>query len=170
MGKFDIETIVGHLSENPLLEPNRYEVVITGPIEVGRHMAFNCSQAGIPGYNIGSFDHSNIGPKRKVPNEELFDDLSLTFYVGHHMDEVNTIHQWMRLIAGGETYRIAYYNDIVADINIDIYDLMENRVGQVKFAEAYPVGMSEIELGYALDGPSTITVNFAYHTYDFEQG
>jgi len=167
MGIFDIKTITGHVEKNPPLHPNRYEVVITGPIAINRHMMFNCNQAGIPGHNIGSFEHSLIGPKRKIPNEELFDDLSLSFYNGHHLYEIEAIYKWMNLIAGKETYRMAYYNDIVADINIVIYDLRENKVGEVKFAEAYPIGMSEVEFGYATESPSMLNVNFTYHSYTF---
>lgn len=169
MGKFDVGTIVGHVSDNPLLEPNRYEVIITGPVEINRHMSFNCSEAAIPGHNVGSFEHSIMGPKRKIPNEELFDDLSLTFYNGHHMYEIDAIYKWMDLISGKGRYRMAYYSDIVADINIVIYDLKENRIGEVHIAEAYPIGMSDVPLGYALDAPSTLSVNFTYHSYDFER-
>lgn len=169
MGKFDVETIIGHVADNPLLEPNKYEVVITGPVKINRHMAFNCSQAAIPGHNVGTFEHSVMGPKRKMPNEELFDDLTLTFYNGHHLYEIGAIHDWIKLISGGDTYRMAYYNDIVADINITIYDLKEHKVGEVKFAEAYPVGFGDVDLSYAGESPSTVTVNFTYHSYEFER-
>lgn len=167
--KFSIETIVGHLAANPLLEPNRYEVMITGPVVINEHMLFNCSQAQIPGHNIGSFEHSIQGPKRKIPNEELFDDLSLTFYNGHHMYEIGAMYDWIHLISGRSTYRIAYYNDIVADINISIYDLKEHKVAEVKFAEAYPIGVADVDLGYASDTPSITTVNFTYHSYKIER-
>ena len=168
MSKFSIDTIVGNVIDNPLLEPSRFEVIITGPVEISRSMLFNCSQCDIPGHNIGSFEYSNIGPKRKIPNEELFDELSITFYNGHHLNEIATINKWLKMIGGDDSYRMAYYSDIVADININIYNLREELQGTVKFAEAYPVGVSDLELGFAAEAPSTITVNFAYHTYEFE--
>jgi len=168
-GKFNIDTIVGHVRNNPLFEPNRYEVIISGPVEISEHMMFNCAAAGVPGHNIGSFEHSIIGPKRKIPNEELFDDLTLTFYNGQHHYEITTIFNWMKKIAGGDSYRIAYYNDIVADINIVIYDLLERKTLEVEIAEAYPIGMAEVELGYAAELPSQTVVNFAYHSYDLRR-
>ena len=169
MALFNIDKISAHIAENPFWEANRYEVIITGPVQFTQPMMFNCSQAGIPGHNIGTFEHSIMGPKRKVPNEELFDDLTLMFYNTEHLDIINNITEWMKMIGGGGTYRIAYYNDIVADINIVIYDLRENKIAEVKFAEAFPVGMAEVEMAYNAEVPGQTTVNFAYHTYEFER-
>jgi len=173
MGKFGIKQIVGHIANNPLLEPNRYEVIINGPVAIdaakAKAISFSCSEASIPGHNIGTFEHSIAGPKRKIPNEELFDDLSLTFYNGHHMWEIGFIDDWMRLIAGESNFRMSYYNDIVADINILIYDLRENKVADVRLTEAYPIGMADVPLSYDADGPSKLSVNFTYHTYTIER-
>lgn len=169
MATFSLETIVGHLRDHPILEPNRYEVIITGPVEIDQYILFNAHACGIPGTSIGSFEGSIVGPKRKLPNEEIYDDLSITFYNNHHIDEMYKIRKWMKLIGGDDSYRISYYNDIIADINIIIYDLRENKIAEVKFTEAYPIGVSELELSYAGEAPSDITVNFAYHTYEIIQ-
>jgi len=63
MSKFNIDTIVSHINEHPLLEPNRYEVIITGPVIIDKSIMLNCHRCEIPGHSIGSFEHSNVGPK-----------------------------------------------------------------------------------------------------------
>lgn len=171
MGKFNLETIVSHVSENHLLEPNRFEVIVTSinrDVEITKAIMFNCHRVDVPGHNIGSFDHSLIGPTRKIPNEELYDDLSMSFYNNHHIEELKVIDKWMKLIGGKETWRMAYYNDIVADMIINIYDLKENLTSVVRIFEAYPIGVSELELSYAGELPSEITVNWAYHSFEIE--
>lgn len=168
MSKFDLKTIVSHVSDNPLLEPNRYEVIISGPISINKDILFNCHACDIPGHSIGSFEHSIIGPQRKLPSEELFDDLSVTFYNNDHLDELKVMNKWMKMIGGNETWRMAYYNDIVADMQINIYDLKEHKTNSVKIFEVYPVGSSEVPLSYAENAPSDITINFTYHSYEIE--
>jgi len=169
MSKFNLERIVGHISENPLLEPNRFEVIISSSkISISKDILFNCHRCDIPGHNIGSFDHAIIGPKRKMPNEEIFDDLSMTFYNSHHLDELKVMNRWMKMIGGNDSWRMAYYNDIVADMQINIYDLKEKLTSRVKIFEAYPIGYSEVEFSYAGELPSEVTVNWAYHSYEIE--
>ena len=129
---------------------------------------FNCHVVDIPGHNIGSFDHSIVGPQRKIPNEEIYDDLSTTFINNHHIDELKIIDKWMKFIGGDRNYRIAYYNDIVSDMQINIYDLQEKLTSIVKVFEAYPVGCSELQLSYGGELPSEITVNWTYHSFEIE--
>ena len=162
MAKFNIETIVGHISDHPLLEPNRFEVITTGPqgIDVTQSIMFNCHVCDIPG--------PIIGPQRKIPNEEIYDDLSTTFINNHHIEELKIIDEWMRLIGGNRTFRMAYYNDVIADMQINVYDLQENITSTILLFEVYPVGCSELQLSYGGELPSEITVNWTYHSFKIE--
>jgi len=167
MKKFDLKRIVGHVSEHPLLEPNRFEVIISSSkIQISKDILFNCHRCDIPGHNIGSFDHGVMGPTRKIPNEEIFDQLSTTFYNNNHLDEMKLMHKWMKMIGGNKNWRMAYYNDIVSDMQINIYDLQEKLTTEVRIYEAYPTGYSEVEFSYAGELPSEMTVNWAYHSYE----
>ena len=168
MSSFNMQTIVGHLKNHPLLEPNRFEVIVTGPVKITQDILFNCHRCEVPGHNIATFDHNVVGVKRKIPNEELYDDLSTTFYNSHHIDELKSITKWLKMIGGGESYRLAYYNDIVSDMQINIYDLRENITSSIRIFEAYPIGVSEIELSYAGELPSEITVNWSYHSFEID--
>jgi len=168
-----IRNIVSHISQFPLLEPNRFKVVITDPFNLlNEPILFNCHRCSIPAHSLGSFEHSVIGPKRKIPNEEIYDDLSISFYVNHHIDEMRAINDWINRIGGdtfsnqGSSWRISYYNDIVSDMEIGIYNLKGEKTTSVKIYEAYPIGVTELELSYGGDAPADITVNFAFHSYE----
>ena len=167
-GKFNVDTIISHVVNNPLLEPNRFEVIITGPIPISRDILFNCHTCDVPGHNIGSFDHSIVGPQRKIPNEEIYDELSTTFYNSHHINELKLINRWMKMIGGNSSYRLAYYNDIISDMQINIYDLQEKLTSTVRIFEAYPIGVSELQLSYNGELPSEITINWTYHSFEIE--
>lgn len=170
MAEFNLEKIVSHIGEHPLLEPNRFRVMVIGPeeIKMTQSILFNCHRCDIPGHSIMSFEHSIVGPNRKIPNEEVFDDLNTSFYNTHHLDEIMVMHKWLKLIGGKSDMRIAYYNDIVSDMQIDVYDLRENLIAMVKIYEAYPIGMSEVEMSYAGEAPSELTINWAFHSYEID--
>jgi hypothetical protein len=167
--KFNLHTIVGHIKDSPLLKPNRFEVIISGPVDIARKITFNCHRCDIPTHTIGSFEHSLIGPKRKIPNEETFDDISMSFYNNKYLDEVYAITQWIKLIGGNSSWRMAYHNDIVGSILINVYDLQEHIKAEINIYDAYPIGISELELSYAGELPSDITINWAYHSFEIFQ-
>jgi len=166
MELFSIKKIVSHVKENTLLTPNRYKITIHSPIvEINESITLNCHRCDIPGHSISSFDHSNIGPTRKIPNDETFDQLSTSFYNTVNLKEFKAINKWITHI-GGKNYRMAYYNDIVGEMNIMVYDLKEQLKTSINIYEVYPTNISEIELSYTGEQPSEITVNWAYHTYE----
>ena len=168
MSEFDLKTIVSHVTKNPLLDASRYKVTITGPLQIDKSITFNCHTCDIPGHNIGTFSHSVIGPMRKIPNEEIYDDLSTTFYNNKYIDELKLIDRWIKMIGGNSSWRMAYYNDIVGEMQIDIYDLQENLTSTVKIFEVYPMQVSETQLSYTSELPSNITVNWVYHSFEIE--
>lgn len=170
MPRFNLKTIVGHVGDHPLLEPNRFEVIVTGPegINVTQPVMFNCHVCDIPGHNIGSFDHTIVGPQRKIPNEEIYDDLSTTFINSHHLEELKIIDKWMQLIGGDRDFYLPYYNEIISDMHINVYDLQENLTSTVLIFEAYPIGCSEVQLSYGGEMPSEMTVNWTYHSFKIE--
>jgi len=165
-GKFNIDTIVANINNNPLLTPNRYEVIINGPVDIPRFVLFNCNRCNVPGHNIGSFDHSVIGPIRKIPNEEIFDDVSTSFYTTKYIKEVEIINDWIKKIGGGDSFRMAYYGDITGEMRINIYDLQEKITATIDLYEVYPIGISELEMSYEGTVPAEITINWAYHSFE----
>lgn len=167
--KFGIDTILAHVKQNTLLEPNRYEIQIGGAFSIGKSVMFNCHRCAIPSQSLGSFEHTNIGPVRKLPNMEVYDELSTSFYLSEHMEEIVIMHNWMKKVAGTTKYRYAYYNDIVADMQITIYNRREEKLAVVKVYEAYPIGITEVELSYAGVTPAEVSINWAYHTFNIVQ-
>lgn len=173
---FGIDNIVSHIKQANLLTPNRYEVIVNGPVVIPEQVLFNCHRCGIPAQSLGTFDHSIIGPIRKMPNQEIFDDLSTSFYLSEYIREMEVMHQWTRLIAGrgsGQTnsrdsYRIGYYNDFVADMVINIYNVAGQKTSSINIYEAYPVSISDVELSYAGTVPAEVTITWAYHSFEIE--
>ena len=94
--KFGIDTILAHVKDNTLLEPNRYELMITGPIFIPKRILLNCHRCSIPTLSVGTFDHSVIGPTRKFPNAEIYDELSTSFYLNEYVGEVAVMNTWIK--------------------------------------------------------------------------
>ena len=170
--EFSIGKVVSHLKENPLLSGNKYKVILTDPFGmVDKPMMFNCHTASLPSHSIGTFEHAHNGPKRKIPNEEIFDDISLTFYLNKHIDEMMIIDNWLSIIGGTSkrkgqpSYTIEYYDNIIGQMDIEIYDNKGEYVRGMTFTEVYPTGKSDVDLSYNNEVPVDMTVTFAYREY-----
>lgn len=163
-----IPYFVAHLKKHPLLIPNRYHVVITGPLGVfPDSISINCINAMIPARSMATVERFVAGPMTKVPYVELFDDMSLTFRASADLYERALIDQWMNKI-GGVKYGCAYFNDIKGQINIDVYNQDNTKMKSYKFIDAVPISLSETSLADNAEELSTFTVQFAYHHYEWE--
>jgi len=162
-----IPEFVANLAKHPLLIPNRYNVMILGPEGVfDQAVSYNVASVGIPARSLATAERFIHGPNTKVPYVEIFDDLSLTFRLSADMYERQLIDQWMTKV-GGEQYASEYFDDIKGKVVIKVM----HRDGQVmktyNFWDAIPISLSDTALSQEASEPATVTVQFAYHHYEW---
>ena len=168
--KFNMTTILGLLSNTALFDPTHFIIHIGGPFAArySRDITINAHNVHFPPRSLNTYDHSNIGPVRRIPDQSIFDEMNTLFYLSDHLEELVIIHDWMNFIEGYQDYRMAYYNDIVADITIEVYNRQETLVGNINIYEAFPISVSDVELSaYGLT-PQDVTITWTYHHFTID--
>lgn len=165
-GGTSINDLKTNITRYPLLVANKYKVYISSPkSSLKEELCLNCSAMGWPGSHIGTIDSDiSLGPIRKIPNQEIHNDVSLTFYVTKSMAEVKFFKEWHKLITGqGEGFYIGYYSDFIGLVKLETLDESGCVTANTTLYEAYPINISDIDFSYAASDIATVTVDFAYH-------
>jgi len=176
-----------------VLQPNRYAVYMPVPImgEISlrnivsgafrtrslggtiqslfndpRDLTFLCRNATLPGRQIATTDWSTNPKMKKMPYAKITDDVSLTFIMTQDMFAKQFFDGWMNNIIN-EDHTLNYKNDYATDIIVQQLDKDNMPVYTVKFKNAFPVTVSEVELSAdSADTVSTCTVTLSYDDWE----
>lgn len=125
-----------------------------------------CSAASFPGLQFSTSETRLKGPMRKIPYDQIYNDLSLTFYNSSVFLEREYFSTWANSIFDQETKNFEFYEDYISSITILQFANSGDYVYGVELEEAYPVDLGQIDLGYdQTDAIETFTVQFAYRTW-----
>ncbi len=154
-------------------QPNRFRVLITGGVlknSKARALSMLCNQAVIPGRALATTEVRTHGPIRKAPYNSIYDDLQLGIYcTNKNLFPRDLFEEWQNSIVTTMTGRVNYFDQYVADIEIEQYDDEQNVIYACKFIDAYPMIVAPL----ALDWSSTNTVHnlnvtFAYRKWHMQ--
>jgi len=157
-----------------LAQPNKFRVLITGGVlknSTAQAISMLCNQAIIPGRALATNDIRTHGPIRKAPYNSIYDDLQLGIYcTNKNLFPRDLFEEWQDSIIKTGTGRVNYFDQYVADIEIEQYDDQQNIIYACKFIDAYPIIVAPL----ALDWSSTNTfhnlnVTFAYRKWHIQQ-
>ena len=161
----DFQSNIGNLAR-----PNLFKVHIftngvkTPSMDFKKGLVFKCHTASIPGLTIATTDNG-VG-YRGLAYQKLYEDISLSFYCGEEMRELQFFQDWMKKMVRPSDNRVGYYNDYIGNIDIIKIDRQWKSVMTTHLIDAYPKGISAMELGYGSnDEVMSVTVNFTYRYY-----
>jgi hypothetical protein len=141
------------LIENPWLE-EKFNFVSTG---MSSRLSLRCYTANVPSKAFQTHERDIAGPKRLIPYTTSFDsDLSLQFYCGQDLGELNFFQDWMDSIINPVSRYAAFYDDYAKNSKITILFLHNSlkstegimkayrngNLSGIRFLEAYPKTMS----------------------------
>lgn len=146
------------LSVPPLFSSSEF-----GPgIATTERLTFRCESAQVPGREIATQDLKIYGPVEKLPYHSNYGDATLTFICSSSMVEKNLFDLWMDYINPPETWNFRFKNNYVTNIDVIQYDPTRKNTYQVTLIDAFPIGMSQLDLNWADDGYHRLSVTFAY--------
>ena len=154
-------------------QPNKFRVLITGGVlknSKAQAISMLCNQAVIPGRALATTDIRTHGPIRKAPYNSIYDDLQLGIYcTNKNLFPRDFFEEWQNSIVTTMTGRVNYFDQYVADIEIEQYDDDQNVIYTCKFIDAYPMIVAPL----ALDWSSTNTfhnlnITFAYRKWHMQ--
>jgi len=134
---------------------------------------FFVTGANLPGLTSGPAVTGTFLNDLKMPGDNVeYEDLSITFQVDEDLKCWQEIHDWIR--GSGWAVKQAEYpnesTDRISDCDLTILTAAHNPNIRVTFRDAFPVGLSAIELASNtgdIEYPSA-TATFAYNYYSIE--
>lgn len=154
--------------------PNRYWVQIAPPIALQKDpttvflkdIELNCQTAQFPSLALSTAEIRTKGPLRKMPYDQIYDDLNVSFYNGSDFRERRFFEKWMSAIVDPETKNFEYYENYTTYIVVAQLDVNGLVTHAVQLEEAYPINLGEIALSYeSTDTIETFPVTFTYRSW-----
>ena len=133
-----------------------------------QNLVFMCHEAELPSRSLNTMDVRYYGPNMKMPNQSVYTDTRLVFYVNNNMMEKEIFDNWLSFINPKNTYNFRYREEYSTDISI--YQLSEvadpNGKPQATYKatlrQAYPIQVEPLNLSWEEDNIHKMGVSFAY--------
>jgi hypothetical protein len=135
-----------------------------------RWLALQCEATEIPGKSYSTTDVKTYGPTFKVPNQTVYNDISLTFICNNEFSERKLFDAWLETIRSPITNNFRFAKSeggsgYMTQLKIIQYDDFVKQIYSVELMDAYPTGISSQQLSWSDDSLHRLTVQFSYHKY-----
>ena len=139
-------------------------------------VVYFAQSANIPGIGLNTIEQPTV-MGRVVPWEAHglnYEPFNLTFLVDEDLENYLILHNWMRSIAGGDTFseRAEYMDDynVTCDASLAIMNSNMRTNFFVNFKDIFPVSLNALEFNATIDGTeyATATAEFRYTTYNIQ--
>jgi len=136
-------------------------------IETFNNLRYRIQTADIPARSFETQERRHNGPQRIMP----FGLIYTTQQIEIIEDEDGTIKKifdkWHSAVFNQETsYKVAYYDDVVSDMFLRIFNSKGEVTSEIKFLEAYPVSVAPAQLAWNNnDSVLVIPVEFVYREW-----
>lgn len=166
---FEIQGIAGNIARGLV---NGGGVNFNAFLSDPRDLAFLCETTNIPGRSISTQERYTDMKGIKMPYGFLNEDASFTFLCTNDYYPYKYFATWMDSIIkkDNEALSVAYKKEYACDITIvQLGNTELVPVHSVKLINAYPIGISAVELSSASEnGLSRVTVQLAYDYQETE--
>lgn len=191
----DLNNFLGTASKlRGFARPSQFYIEIRPPYmmrdetENARTLAFLCESANLPGVSLATTDirRYGYGPVERKPYAPIFVDTTMTFLTDASGLVQKFFYKWMNGIvkfdetvfgpvgqAGLSTiapFEVNYKNQYSTDILVTTVDEVNNDIINVRFTEAYPIFMGDVNLGWGdTDSISRLPITFTFFNWKIEK-
>ena len=135
-----------------------------------RWLALQCEATELPGKSFATSEVKTYGPSYKVPNQTVYNDISLTFICNNEFSERKLFDAWFETIRSPNTNNFRFAKDdrgsgYMTQLKIIQYDDFVKQIYSVELMDAFPIGISSQSLAWSDDSFHRLTVQFSYHKY-----
>lgn len=154
------------------MRTNRFQMTFPTPLTmlgagntaINRSLEFWCDSVSFTGFLIGTHDvrRWTYGPVEKRPNLPNFTQLQCTFINDAENEVWMFFNNWMQSImphnavdgintqqSGGMVYELAYKQQYATDLNIILYNEMEEVSTRLVCREAFPSQLPDVPLNWS---------------------
>lgn len=148
-----LKNFISLVKTEGLMRTSRYTVSIRVPKSMSyapnmRKILLFCSDITIPGVTMATNQIRIHGEVREAPNEKMFDNANLSFYVDNNMEVKKFFDQWMESIQDPFSRNFNYYDDYTSEIKIEVEDTKNRKRYEIEMNECYPKNVGQIQVGY----------------------
>lgn len=148
-----LKNFIALVKTEGLMRTSRYTVSIRVPKSMSyapnmRKILLFCSDITIPGVTMATNQIRIHGEVREAPNEKMFDNANLSFYVDNNMEVKKFFDQWMESIQDPWSRNFNYYDDYTSEIKIEVEDTKNRKRYEIEMNECYPKNVGQIQVGY----------------------
>jgi hypothetical protein len=138
-------------------------------LQDGRDTWILCTAVTLPGKRISTTEAAHNHHLAKKPYSMATDEVTMSFLITGDYYMKKYFDTWMEMIVDstGNHYKTLYKNDYVSNVTIEALSVDQDRdaVYSCKLINAYPIQMSQIELGEGADGLVELTVTWEYDNW-----
>lgn len=153
-----------------LARPHSYEVRIFNPalgMAAEDQVCMMCESAELPGRGFATSERRTFGRPIKMPYEDIFTDLKLTFICSADLYEKRYFDKWQKQVSDARSKYFEYRDTYAKTITVNKLSSPGWRMSRIdysaKFIKAWPLLVDPIPLSYKeLNSYCTVTVTFAY--------
>jgi hypothetical protein len=167
------------IMEGELASPTLFEVSFVGPqvtTKVGERLTLMCNQAQFPGRAFGTTDYATHGPVRKTPNQNIYDDIVLSFFCSKEMKEKEFMQDWQNAVCNASNpspfsgFRFRYPDEYYTDLTIKQFDREGNVTYTATVIDAWPLMVNPLDANWGgTDSFHNLSVTFAYKYWKQEK-
>lgn len=176
MPAFNIDNFLATVNSIGLSRKNRFEVLIDPPAVTlrgfdnfdGRGLSLLAESIAIPELTISAEVQQIWGPAIHRPKGINYGGfMTVQFYVDQDLRVKKIFDNWMQYIVDGNQYTVRYQSDYVAPLmTVAQLDDENTEVYRVRFEEAFPAGMTQLDLNHGLQNSfHLLQVNFRYRRW-----
>ena len=162
------------IEKNGFAPANKYDIMIKGGPQASDttpEMLLRCSDVSMAGRTLNTALINEYGLIKKMVYRNTFTDFSTSFICSKDMKEKKYFNDWMNKMSptpgpdlgSGGAFNVGYYDDYIAYVTVNLLDDALDSGYHVHYHEAYPLSVTEMQLGYATNNSFLkLTVNWAY--------
>ena len=128
-------------------------------------LTVTCDTAPLPGLSFQTSPIGDQGPEKAYPYAPSYEDLELSFVCSESMRERIFFDAWFEsicLVTENNIPKFTWRNDYVTTITMDKLDKNDNVTYSLNLLEAYPITMSDQEMGYDQNEALKLSITFNY--------
>jgi len=147
-------------------------------IQDGRDTYMLCSAVSLPGKRISTTEATHNHNLAKKPYSMATDEVSMTFLLTNDYYIKKYFDLWQEMIVDSthSHYKTRYKKEYVADVIIEALDsskdiqVTDHRGYSNILENAYPIQMSQVELGEGQEGLMELTITWEYDNFRITGG
>ncbi len=168
----DIGELISTIAEKGILRNNKYYTYLEPPQRLTvssdtitglRTLAHSVSS---PNFNFGTYEFTRLGTPIELPNTQIFEDLTVSYYTQGDASQFGFFYDWKDLIFDQESKTFNFLDEYSGNYKIDYLNDMGDIAYSITYNMLYPKNVSQTQLSYEeQDALFSFDVTYAYQNY-----